>query len=522
MVAGGVCLLFIALTANAASLMILSLTKLQHDFGVREALGAPRRRLIRELLVEGLLLSAGSVVVGLFLSWVLVSVSRTLLEEAALLRSLNVLDIDARALGVALLVGVLVSSGISVCASVIGTKVQAMSSLRTTPGTSTSSGLQGRGKLVLLGLQVGLSIMLLFGATLLVRSFLTLATQERGLDTSGIMVATVEFPSAQFAGVLDRTTAAKAIQEAARMIPGVRMTAWSYGTPPGGGVTDTGLWTSEATQVDLVVDRYLIEPTFFALHDIPVLKGRVFEPSDDSSAVLVSERLASALWPDTSDPIGRRFQVLGYNYHVIGLVRDTRYPSLDRTRDVPQLYVRLPQIGPVSMLTLRCTADCPNSSGIRRQLSMADSHAYVRSVSLLDNVYFRELARPRAMAALALLFAVTALVAVGIGLFSLLTQHVADRRREFAIRAALGASPRNISQVVWRNVMAFLMPGLAVGALGSLWLSQLLSALLFDVGGDTLAWVSVASVFAALVGLSAWHPTRMARRSDPVSLLRDC
>ncbi|MDO8835763.1 MAG: ABC transporter permease, partial [Vicinamibacterales bacterium] len=336
------------------------------------------------------------------------------------------------------------------------------------------------------------------------------------------MVATVDFQSARLATAGDRAMAARSLLDAARTIPGIRAASWSYGTPPGGGLTDVGLWTSDASEgvsVRMRVDRHIIESDFFAVYGVPILKGRAFQSSDDEAATLVSERFARALWPGELDVIGRSFRFDGRRFHVIGLVGEVRFPSLDRTLDAPQWYMRLPEIGSVGMLTVRCNGACPDTSAVRRPLSAADSRLRVRDVRVLERVYSRELARPRAMATLALLLAVTALTAVAVGLFSMQTQSLAERRKEFAIRTALGASPNAIRRLVWRDALAIAIPGVGVGALGSTWVSQLLSALLFDVGGDRLSWVLVAGTIGVVVALSTWHPSRVAGHTAPTSLM---
>jgi ABC-type antimicrobial peptide transport system permease subunit len=148
--------------------------------------------------------------------------------------------------------------------------------------------------------------------------------------------------------------------------------------------------------------------------------------------------------------------------------------------------------------------------------------AVVRSVTPLENAYFREFARPRAAAALALVFALTALVAAAAGLFSLLSDSVARRRREFGIRTALGAAPIDLRALVWREGFGVTAAGIAIGTLAGLSLSRVLASLLLGVTvADPASWGIVVGVLALAIAAASWPPTRAAARAEPVALLRD-
>jgi hypothetical protein len=390
-------------------------------------------------------------------------------------------------------------------------------------GTRTEAArvrLVGRALLVC---EIALSCTLLLGSTLLVRSFVKLVRQDRGFDTRGILVATVSLPET-LTSPAARSWAAHALGEQVLALPGVALSSWSYGTPPGGGVTLSGQWTSDlagAQQVGMTVDQFFVTPSFFALYGIPILKGRVFQPTDAFADVLVSERLAKTLWAG-SDPVGRSFMFNKQQLQVIGLVKDLHFPSLDRTLDVPQLYVLFAGGVGTAMLSLRCGASCPDPLLVRQRLTAALPGVRVSGAQALADVYAGQLARPRAAAAVAFWFAVIALIASATGLFSLLSQSVARRRREFGIRTALGASPSDIRLLVWRDALVITLAGSGIGTIVGLSLARLMSSLLFDVTvADPLSWSIVISVLVLSAASASWRPTRVAVLTGPMLLLRE-
>jgi ABC-type antimicrobial peptide transport system permease subunit len=157
-----------------------------------------------------------------------------------------------------------------------------------------------------------------------------------------------------------------------------------------------------------------------------------------------------------------------------------------------------------------------------RKLTEAAPRARVQEIDLLERRYFGQLARPRLSAALAMAFAVTTLLAAAAGLFSLLSHAVVRRRREFGIRAALGASPAAVRSLVWREGLTVTLAGIGLGTIAGLSITRVISALLYDVTvADPLSWVIVAGVLVVTIAVASWLPARVAARATPVTLLRD-
>jgi putative ABC transport system permease protein len=522
--AGGVILVFLVLCANVASLLLARLTARQREFTMRSALGASRGRLIRQASVESSVLGALGVLAGIAVAWMLVLLSRAFLPEAFLLRTLNPLNIDARALAVTSVSGVVATLAAGLLPAWIGTRIDSDTALRITERSGTETrGARAVTRALLIG-EIALACTLLVGATLLVRSFINLANAERGLNVDGVLVTSLSLAGPVFPDRVARETAARAIEEQVSQLPGVQHVAWSYGLPPDGGAISFGNWQSDVPGnpvFDMHVNRYKVGREFFELYGIPLLRGRTFGPSDRQGSVVIGERLARALWPGL-DPIGRTFSFEQERFQVVGLVREIHHPSLDATIDRPEFYEPFAGVGSYAMMSVRCGARCPDTALIRQQL--LDTHPAVRVVNVqaLDDVYFEQLARPRAAAALGFTFAGVALLAAAGGLFSALSYAVGRRKREFGIRTAVGASPDQLRRVVLRDGYVVAVSGVAMGSVAAWSLGRALASLQYGVTiTDPLTWTLVLAVLGVTTFVASWGPARHAMRADPVLLLRE-
>lgn len=523
LLAGAVVLVFVALCANVGSLLLARLTSRRHQFSVCSALGASRSRVMRQASAESALLGMLGVAGGMAGAWMLVALARSFLPDAWLLTTLNPVNIDRRALAVASGAGTLATLAAGLLPAWIGTRVDAGDSLRLTDRTgSETRGSRSLTRALLIG-ELALACTLLVGATLLVRTFVNLTQADRGLDANGVLTATMSLPRSAFATAAARTAAAQTVEAAIRTLPGVDLTAWSYGLPPSGGSLSFGVWRADGAQgpaIDTVLERYDVGPEFFALYGVPLLRGRTFQPGDGERAAVVGERLARLLWPN-QDPIGRSYSVLDTHFDVIGVAREITLPSIDATHDRPEFYQRFRGIGTYAMLSIRCAGPCPSAPVARQRIMTAVPAIQVNAVRLLEDAYDEELARPRATAALGVAFAAIAVLAAAAGLFSLLSYTAVRRRKEFGIRTALGASARQVGWLVIRDGLMVAFAGIALGSFGAWMLARDIGSLRYDVTvGDPVSWALVIGLLTATTLLAAWRPARAASRVDPVLLLR--
>ena len=524
---GGVVLLFVVLCANVASLRLTTLAARSREFGTLAALGASRSRLVRQTMLECALIGAAGCLAGLALAWALIAMARVGLPGAALVHSLAPLTIDARALLVTSMAGLLAVFGVGVIPALAATRIDVTSLLQAGRGGTDAPRVRRATRVLLVG-QFALSCTLVIGAALLARSFVNLVRADRGFDPDNVLVAHFLLDSRALPTPEALDAAARAVEDSARTLPGIRSVTWTYGTPPYGGVQyESSEWLPDspgAAPITIPVYGFVVSPDFFDTFRIPILRGGTFDSSDRTS-ILIAERLAQALWPG-EDPVGRQVRFVEGrergNLTVAGVVRDLHFPSLDPRADAPQIYMQYQSGGARRMLSLGCAGPCPNSSLVWRRVASAHPAVQVVGVRPLDAPYTAEFVRPRAASVLALVFAVTALLASAAGLFSLLSQSVARRRREFGIRAALGATPADVRRLVWREGLTVALAGTALGWLGGAWLWRALSSFLFRMSPlDPVSLVIVALALTCAVAAASWAPVRGAGRAAPVMLLRE-
>ncbi|MFI5179094.1 MAG: FtsX-like permease family protein, partial [Vicinamibacterales bacterium] len=522
--AGGVALVFLVLCTNVAGLLLAQYSSRRREFGVCTALGASRGRLLRQALVENVLLGVAGAVGGIALAWALVSLSRGVLPQAFLLRTLNPIALNLRALVAASASGLAATLAAGVLPAWIGTRPDASESLRLVERTDTQSKAAKATTRVLLVCEIALACTLLAGATLLARSFINLTRADRGLETRGVETTWIALPRADYPDRPARLTATAALDEAVRSIPGVATTALSFGLPPGGGgIHFSDAWRSDLPNVppvDMVVESYGVGADFFALYGIPILRGRTFQAGDADSDVIVGERLAARLWPSV-DPLGHTFQFDQTTFRVIGLAREIHHPSVDPREDRPEFYQPFALGGQYVMMSIRCAGACPDGAVVRQKILATAPDANIVTLGPLDDVYDQQLAPPRAAATLTTTFAAIAMLAAAGGLFSVLSFAVGLRRREFGVRVALGAAPASIRNLVLGDGLTVAIAGFAIGALAAWALGRALASFEYGITAhDPSSWALVAGLVAITVLGAAWLPARRAMKIDPISLLR--
>jgi putative ABC transport system permease protein len=523
LLAGGVLLVFLVLCANVSSLLLERFTSRRREFAMCSALGASRGRLFRQALVESAMFGTLGAATGIAIAWTLVGVTRGFLPESFVLQTLNPLNVDYRAIAAASLSGFLATAAAGVLPAWVGTTTKAANSLRVVERGGTETRAARSVTQALLVGEIALACALLVGATLLVRSFVNLAQVDRGLNSRGVVTAWITF-SKDLEESAARTATAAVLEDGVRQLPGVSQVALSAGLPPGGGGISFGDWqpdTAGASPVHMTVERYSVGTDFFDLYGIPLLAGRTFRPEDTGGQVIVGQRLAAALWPGTN-AVGRRFTFLDAHFEVVGVAREIRHPSIDVRVDRPEFYEPFIPGGTQVMMSIRCESACPEVPLIRQRLIETSPLVRVYEVRALDSVYFKELATPRAAAAMGFAFAAVAIVAAASGLFTVLSYGVSRRRREFGIRTALGSSPNQIRGLVLRDGLTVALAGVAIGSVAAWWLARGLASLEYGVTpADPVTWSIVFGVICVTTMAACWRPARQATHLDPVMLLRE-
>lgn len=533
LLAGAVGLVFLVLSANVCSLLLSRLTDARREFSVRASLGASRAVLMRQAIVESALLGVCGTVFGAGVAWAAVALARVYLPEAFLEDTLNPLNLDRRGLIAASTAALAATLASGLLPAWIGTRVDNSDSLKAVGRSGTES---RASRVVTRGLLIGeiaLACALLTGATLLVRSFVNLTGVERGVVSGRVVTASMSLPPAAFPDAQARAAVAASIDQRMRELPGVSHVVWSMGLPPDGGGFMTYEWLPDGAGADgisMTVNTYNVTADFFGLYGIPIVSGRAFVPGDSAQHAVIGERLARALWP-RSNPVGRTFTYRARTstpgatppvYQVIGVAKEQTLPTLDARLDRPEFYLPFRDIGSYAMMSVGCSGACPDTARAQQQLAATHPAIRVNDVRTLDSAFAEHLARPRAAAVLALAFAAVAVLAAASGLFSVLQYAVTRRRREFGIRAAVGASPAQLGRVVLFEGAVITATGIAAGSIGAVALGRALSSLQFGVtAGDPVSWLVVIGLLTITTMIATWRPAQQAIRTDPVVLLRD-
>jgi predicted permease len=532
---GAVALVLIMVCANLAGLILARAASRQEELAVRSALGATRGRLILQLGAESLLLGLLGGLAGILLGYGLVPLILAL-GPAELPRSSQVrLDGGAVAFGFALAVVAGLLSGIVPALQATGA-VRPVGSL--TGRTVSSSRAHARRAVVLV--EVALSLVMLAGAGLLLKSFVRLQRVDPGFRTERLLTLRLSLPAGRYAQREQLISFYDRLQQRLRALPDVEAVGVSSVAPltpwrASVNFTTEGAALQGGSEVPLAQYR-AIDAGYLAAAGTPLLAGRTFTESDDSGGapvVLVNATLARRFFP-AGDALGRaiRFDDAGVPAReatVVGIVGDVKHYTLSDAptfdiyvplRQAPQAVARWLANGTSWVVRTRAQPQAMVAA-VRTEVAGVDPEVAASSVRPMEEALSATLAPRRFTLLLVGAFAVVALGLAVTGLYTVTEQLVMRRTREIGIRIALGARPRQVLRLVLEESALLVAGGLCLGALGAYGVGHLLDSLLFDVArtdGSTLALVSVALVATAL--LASYLPARRALRLDPMTALR--
>jgi putative ABC transport system permease protein len=513
--------------ANVANLLLARAAARRKEFAVRAALGASRFRLMRQMLIESLLLSiAGGTLGFFFASWTVLLLSRVAHETVP---RMNGVQLSGRVLvfniGVSLLTGLL----FGVLPALRSSQTNLQDTLKDSSSTTTDSGGKRlRGTLVIA--EVAFSVALLVGAGLLLKSLVLLFSADNGFDSNGVLTMELRFSRSRGRDQAELSRLLHQVLEAAQAQPGVQNATLSTALP---GIVD-------GTQTDISAEGYrqekkgelinvdwsIVTPDYFETMKIPILRGRTFTRDEDEQGkpvVLIDENLARRFWPN-EEAVGKH---IGYDsptwHEIIGVVPAVKsYGS----EDTPLIRIytpmgRMPQRN--AMLSVRATTTDVKalSAGIMRAVQSIDKDLPIVDVATFDDVLARESSTRRFNAVLFSIFAALALVLALTGVYGVLAYSVSQRTHEVGIRMALGAGHRDVLRLFMGQGMRLVLIGLVIGLGGAFALTRLMSSLLFGVSTTDAATFVAVAVGLTLVGvLACYLPARRATRVDPLIALR--
>ncbi|HEY7474290.1 MAG TPA: ADOP family duplicated permease [Vicinamibacterales bacterium] len=525
---GIVSLLLVLTCANVGNLMLARATARRGEVATRVALGASRLRVARLLGAESLVLSLLSAALAVAFTWG----TAIALEGTVIMQGLPPLDraqLDLRVLAYALAVSVGVACLAGVLPAFSFWKVEVSSALREA-GRSQSAG-RRRLRHALTTAQVAVSMVLLLGATLLTRSMLTRLAIDPGFDLASVLTFSVE-PGLQGYGPRQEAFY-RDLLDRVRAIPGVRGAglAWLQPFSQGAGDTSFRLEGAPADQ-QLSAEFNSVSPGFFTALGLPIVAGRDFTDIEfqrteeaGGGVVIITESLARRTF-GTSPAIGRRIVMTfpeGRVRTVVGVVRDTRQRRVT-TVSTEMLFEPFGQsfkTGWASVLVGLNGAEAPTVSAIRQRVAAIDPTLPIYNVERLDRSFRKQFADDLLIVQLTSAFSVLAMLLAAIGLHGVLARSVADRTREFGIRAALGATPGGLATLVSAEAIRVLAAGVGLGLFASWWLVRFIEARLFGITPlDAVSILTAVALVSLVTLLSSAPAARRAAKLDAASMLK--
>jgi predicted permease len=530
--------------ANLANLLLAHAAIRRREFAVRTALGASRRRLLRQFMTEGALLSFAGSTLGVWLAHVGL---RTLTQAypGALPRSTEVgVDLPVLLFACGVAIATTMFFGLAQLRH-IGVKDLAVT-LTDAGAKGASGGTRRHVRRVLVMAEVAAAVILVIGAGLLIRTVYNLANVDLGFKKSRLVTFSINLPESTYAESRIRVQTFQRLLDALRAVPGVEAATAMAGLPPNRPPFKTTTRVADATVSspsspalgpDQIVDYYqYVLNDYFETMGIPVVRGRSFQPTDATSSgfvAIVNEKFAETFWKGR-DPIGQRVKPCCNDqppwFTVVGVAKDVKQGGVDQETGT-ELYLPVPQIAkpapglgiaPLNHVVLRTTLPAAAlSQTVKRVVHEMDPSVPVVHFRDMETVVAESIQRPRFLAQLLGLFAGLALLLAAVGTYGVLSYLVAERRTEISIRMALGADRSSVLLHVMREGLLLTGIGVVVGLAGAFGLSRLIASLLFGVTPTdvpTVAGVTATMIVVATV--ACWLPAWRASRLDPNAVLR--
>jgi putative ABC transport system permease protein len=522
--------------ANLVNLQFARLIGRQRELAVRTALGADWKRIAQVLLSESFLLSllAGTLSVTLSLWTVRLIRNAIPFEISKWIAGWEIIRVDLRVLGFALLVTVLVGLIFGAAIAIRASRLDPNRALKEGSGGASTSKAKERLRDTLVVTQVVLAMVLLVGAGLMVKGFLHLVTVYQGLQPARVGTAEISLPEKDYSDVTKVAMFYERLIREAANLPAVESVGIADNLPASNVGNDRTPFTIEGRPVPKVTetpsaDRESISAEFLRTMRIPLVQGRFLSDRDDRTARLVaviSQSMAERFWPAES-PVGQRLKLGDLKsvapwVTIVGIVGDVKQNWWDPNPH-PIIYLPYQQAPQRGMnIVVRSFADSMSTiAALRAQVQSIDPQIPLRDLQPMEGVIADALSPVRIIGILMAAFGAIALALSAIGVYGVLAQSVAQRMREFGIRIALGAKPSDLLKLVVGQAVKLSAISLAVALPLSLILARLLGSLLFGVVALKVSLLVGLAVLLVLVAVAAgFLPARRASRVDPIVALR--
>ena len=524
------CVLLVA-CVNVANLLLARSLSRNREISIRAALGAGRGHILRQLLVESILLGALGGLAGLLIAtWGIDSLKAFLPSVPRI----DEVSPDPRVLGFTALISV----GVGIIAGLLpawrASHPNLATSLNEASRGSSETTTTGRTRAALVVVEIVLALVLLASAGLLVESFIRLQKVPAGFDPSNVITARVALPEASYPKPEDSTAFVKKLLDRISTLPGVQSAAGGWWIPLSGSEIAFNFNVEEhlaAAGHEPVAEVNVVTPDYFQTMRVPVRRGRAFTDRDDRNGppvAIVTESFAKQYFPG-EDAVGKRIIPNGSVdpgkppvREIVGVVGDMHLVSL-KVAPKPQIYIPHQQFGIGSMSIFVRTQMDPQSltATLRRAVSDLDKNVPVYRTRTLADYTSSSIAQPRLNAMLVTLFAVIALLLAAAGIFGVMSYSVTQRTQEIGIRMALGAQRYDVLRLIILQGMRFVGLGLVLGVVGILVSSRLLQGFLFGIGAtDFRTVLGVVLVLTVVAFAACLLPARRATLVDPIKALR--
>jgi len=531
---GAVALVLLIACANVANLLLMKGSLRRQEMAVRTALGAPRSRLIRQLLTESAMLSLGGAIAGLLAATFGVRALLALAPAGKIPRVAEI-HLDARVIGFAFGLGAVtgILFGLLPAVQATGRELRIFLSQAGRAVTSRGEGLRS----VLVVSEIALTLVLLTGAGLLLKSFLRMRAVDPGFRAENVLTMTVDLPESLYNTTVGIQAFHARTLEKLSNLPGV-LAAGAVNWLPLNGPLMWGifhLYGGRPTLRGYMVDKPAVSPEYFRVMGIQLLSGRAFSDQDSSTAprvAIISQSVARTFWPG-GDAIGQRITLEDHPkpehedwLTIIGVVDDVRQESLAEKAH-PAIYQPYTQVKKAEFLgrmtfAIRIAAQPASmATAMRGVLREVDRNQPVQSITGMTDLVAKTTAEPQFQTRLIAIFSMLALLLAAIGTYGVLACAVAERTREIGIRMALGAQKSDITRMILRRSLLLATVGVALGVAGALAVTRVLAKFLFEVKPTDLpTFLVVAAVLVAVALLSGLLPAQRATRVDPLIALR--
>ncbi len=513
--------------ANIANLLLARALSRQKEMSMRIALGASRKRLIRQLLTESLVLAVAGGVIGLLFAFAAVRFLVTVTVSDIPLA--DQVGLNIQVLIFTLVITVLTGTLFGLIPAWQTTKVDLNETLKEGGGKGVGASSGSRMRNSLLVLEVALSLVLLIGAGLMIKSFASLLKTDLGFQAQNVLTFELELPNQQYPDNAKVASFYDSLVTKLKALPGVQSVGGVTMLPLGG---DNRVFSFRVEGQPIVemaqrptANYRIAMPEYFSAMGIPLENGRMLTNADTQGStpvVIINERMAKRYFPQGA--LGQRIYVRNdqNSREIVGVVKSVKHLALDQEPQ-PEMYVPYGQSPSRYMRMVARTDVAPKTlvNAVQRQVWDLDRELPLAKMNSMDELVSKSASQQRSNMVLLTLFATVALILAAIGIFGVVSYNVTQRTHEIGVRMALGASPNDILKLIISKGMLLTAIGIVIGIAGAYALSKVIRSLLFEVATlDVAIFVIVPLGFALIALFACFFPARKAARVDPLTALR--